>query len=207
MRHNVFTFFSQHNCLDEDFDAADAAADRELVRSIVAGHAGMHPEAWDSRSALTAVMPQGFHGHEWVPPDYRPPIARSTLAVKENAERKRRDAEWEAKHRQRQVEQPKPEPHRRKWKPPPPEITDGPPMASGDMQLTCDDCGKRKFKSSIYHHGGPVPSDKQGRLWELAREAGWLIFAGRDLCPKCALATVVYACAILKRQTEPIVER
>ena len=44
--------------------------------------------------------------------------------------------------------------------------------------------------------------NKQVRLWELAREAGWLIFGGRDLCPKCALTTAVYACAILQRQTD-----
>ena len=34
--HNVYTFFSVHNCLDEDFDAPDEA-DRELCRAIVAG--------------------------------------------------------------------------------------------------------------------------------------------------------------------------
>lgn len=207
MFHSVYTFFSHHNCLDEDFDTPDIAADTDLCRAIMAGRAGMHPEAWDTRSSLTAVMPQGFNGYEWVPERYRPPIARSTLSVEGEAKRQRQDAEWEAKHRQRQVEQPKPEPHRRKWTPlPAPEVTYGPPMGAGDMQLTCDDCGKAKYRGTIYHSGGPVPSDKQQRLWNIAREAGWLIFAGRDLCPKCALTTAVYACAILDRQALNVAE-
>jgi len=98
--HSVYTFFSVHNCLDEDFDAPDAMADTALCRAIVAGKAGMHPEAWSTRSGLTAVMPQGFNGYEWVPERYRRPIARSAAAI---AEQRRENTEWEARHRRRPV--------------------------------------------------------------------------------------------------------
>ena len=52
MFHNVYTFFSVHNCLDEDFDAPDAAADRDLCRAVVAGKCGMHPDGWGNHDPM-----------------------------------------------------------------------------------------------------------------------------------------------------------
>ena len=188
-QHNVYTFFSVHNCLDEDFDAPDAAADHDLCRAIVAGKAGLHPEAWDARSALTVVMPQGFHGYEWVPEAYRRPIARSAAAI---AEQRRKNTEWEARHRHRRrpVEA---NPSITKRKPPKPRPPSpawdwrGPAVGpSGDVQLTCDDCEAR-YRLTMYYRADQRPAVVQSiRL--LGKTEGWTCIVGRDRCPKCSQA-------------------
>jgi len=180
--HNVYTFFSVHNCLDEDFDAPDAMADTALCRAIVAGKAGMHPEAWSTRSGLTAVMPQGFNGYEWVPEAYRRPIARSAAAI---AEQRRENTEWEARHRRRPVEEPRPKrpkpTPRPAWHPHTP--SDQP--ARGEVQLTCDDCRVR-YRITMYYRGNRPAVVQSIRL--LGKTEGWTCIVGRDRCPKCSQA-------------------
>jgi len=180
--HNVYTFFSVNNCLDADFDAPDAATDHDLCCAIVAGKAGMHPEAWDSRSALTAVMPQGFRGYEWVPEAYRRPIARSAAFI---AEQRRENTEWEARWRPRPVE-PKP---RRKPRPKPRHVwpgwhphSDAP--AQGTLQLTCDVCERRLPDVQVDYYGDrPV---KVAVIRALGHTRGWTCIAGVDRCPQCS---------------------
>jgi hypothetical protein len=181
--HNVYTFFSVHNCLDEDFDAPDEG-DRDLCRAIVVGKAGMHPDGWDTRSGLTAVMPQGFNGYEWVPERYRRPIARSAAAI---AERERQDAQWEAKHRRRPVEEPKPKPPRRKPPKPwqmPQELVDGYlSPAHGTLQLTCDNC-RARFRVTMHYRGNRPAVVQSIRL--MGKTEGWTCIAGTDRCPRCS---------------------
>src|SRR6188508_2717118 len=83
MFHNVYTFFSVHNCLDEDFDAPDAMADAELGRAIVAGRCGVHPDGWGNQNSLTAIMPLGFRKHEWTRPEPAPPSGEVQLTCDE----------------------------------------------------------------------------------------------------------------------------
>ena len=163
-----------NNCLDEEFDAPDAAAEHELCLAIVAGKAGMHPEAWDARSALTAVMPQGFRGYEWVPEAYRRPIARSAAAI---AEQRRENTEWEARHRRRPVVWARPRPG---WHP----HSDAP--AEGTLQLTCDVCDRARFGDTLNYYGDrPV---KVAAIRALGRNEGWTCIAGTDRCPACSQA-------------------
>ena len=185
--HSVYTFFSVHNCLDAEFDTVDTAADHDLCQAIVAGKAGMHPEAWDTRSALTAVMPQGFHGYEWVPEAYRRPIARSAAAI---AEQRRENTEWEAKHRRRPVEEPKRERKRPGPKPKPywhwvaPADRYPPdPPAHGEVQLTCDDC-RARFRITMHYRGNRPAVVQSIRL--LGKDKGWTCIAGTDRCPRCS---------------------
>jgi len=161
--HSVYTFFSVHNCLDAEFDTVDTAADHDLCQAIVAGKAGMHPEAWDTRSALTAVMPQGFHGYEWVPEAYRRPIARSAAAI---AEQRRENTEWEAKHRRRPVKEP--------------------PAQGGWIQLTCDECGRNFGRHMRYPAGGRP--DCVATIRSMGHDHGWTCIANTDRCPKCSQA-------------------
>jgi len=189
MLHNVYTFFSPHNCLDEDFDAPDAMADTALCRAIVAGRCGVHPEAWSTRSGLTAVMPQGFHGYEWVPEAYRRPIARSAAAI---AEQRRENTEWEARHRRRPVEEPprerkrpgpKPRPPvvwERSWRPTP-EVPDKP----GEVQLTCDECRRVRFDLTLPYRAGQRPA-AVAAIRLMGRTEGWTCIVGRDRCPTCS---------------------
>lgn len=181
MRHNVYTFFSVYNCLDEDFDAPDAGADHALCRAIAAGKRGMHPDSWDIRSSLTAVMPQGFRGYEWVPEQYRRPF----MSVEDIAERKREHAAWEAKHRRRPVEEPpKPRawhPHTLEWQP---TIGWKEPLAHGEVQLTCDVCYRARFHITLEYHGDRPSKVAAIRL--MGRTAGWTCIAGTDRCPECS---------------------
>jgi hypothetical protein len=182
--HNVYTFFSVWNCLDEDFDAPDEG-DREVCRAIVAGKAGMHPDGWDTRSGLTAVMPQGFNGYEWVPERYRRPIARSAAAI---AEQRRENTEWEARHRRRPVEEPKRERKRPGPKPKPYWHWIAPadrvqPPAHGEVQLTCDDCPAR-FRVTLYYRDNRPAVVQSIRL--LGKDEGWTCIAGTDRCPACS---------------------
>ena len=181
--HNVYTFFSVHNCLDADFDAPDEG-DRDLCRAIVAGKMGLHPDGWDTRSALTAVMPQGFRGYEWVPERYRPPIARSAAAI---AEQRRENTEWEARHRRRPVEPPKP-PRRKpgpKPKPRPAWHWVAPPP-SGTLQLTCDVCERALSDITVGYFGDRAVQVAVIRALGHAR--GWTCIAGTDRCPGCSQA-------------------
>ena len=177
--HNVYTFFSVHNCLDEDFDAPDEG-DREVCRAIVTGRMGLHPDGWDTRSGLTAVMPQGFNGYEWVPERYRRPIARSAAAI---AEQRRENTEWEARHRRRPVEEPRPK--RPKRPKPAPRSAWYPPPSSGEVQLTCDDCEAR-FRVTMHYRGNRPAVVQSIRL--LGKDEGWTCIAGTDRCPRCSQA-------------------
>jgi len=192
--HSVYTFFSVWNCLDEEFDAPDAAADHDLCRAIMAGKAGMHPEAWDTRSQLTAVMPQGFHGYEWVPEAYRRPIARSAAAI---AEQRRENTEWEARHRRRPVEDPprrgRPPrmrlPADRKPGPKPawhPHTPDWDAPAHGTLQLTCDMCERARFGRFVRYSGDR--SRMVAEIRAMGHNAGWTCIAGTDRCPACSRA-------------------
>jgi len=164
--HNVYTFFSVHNCLDEDFDAPDAMADAEFCRGVVTGKMGLHPDGWDIRSALTAVMPQGFRGYEWVPEAYRRPIARSAAAIAEKPKPPRRKPG------------PKPGPA---WHPHTPE-----PAAEGTLQLTCDVCERARFWGTMnYNRNRPV---QVAAIRALAHQHGWTSIAGTDRCPACSQA-------------------
>lgn len=190
--HSVYTFFSVHNCLDAEFDAPDAEADHALCRAIVAGRYGMHPEAWDNQSSLTAVMPQGFHGYEWVPEAYRRPIARSAAAI---AEQRRENTEWAARHRRRPVEEPKP-PRRKPGPKPRPawhwvapadrmpiEHTIG---GHGWVQLTCDECAVSFDRTQRYAAGRR--QDSVNMIRAMGHDAGWTCIVGRDRCPRCSQA-------------------
>ena len=182
--HSVYTFFSVWNCLDEEFDAPDAAADHDLCRAIMAGKAGMHPEAWDTRSQLTAVMPQGFHGYEWVPEAYRRPIARSAAAI---AEQRRENTEWEARHRRRPVEEPRPK--RPKPTPRPAwhwvaQVVAAQPPPHGTLQLTCDVCERARF-ARLVSYSGDRPA-RVAAIRAMGHNAGWTCIAGTDRCPDCS---------------------
>ena len=194
--HNVYTFFSVHNCLDEDFDATDAVADAELGRAIVAGRCGVHPDGWGNQNSLTAIMPLGFRKHEWTP--FEPKPREVHLPV---------DLEWVAKHRRPPVEVAdwprEPGWLRRarlrrerqfEWVPPtfawtrPEPIEPAPP--SGEVQLTCDEC-KALFRITMYYRGNRPAVVQSIRL--LGKDEGWTCIAGTDRCPRCSLAAAPQA--------------
>jgi len=177
-QHNIYTFFSVWNCLDEEFDAPDEG-DREVCRAIVAGRMGLHPDGWDTRSELTAVMPQGFRGYEWVPERYRRPIVRSAAAT---AEQRRKNTEWEAKHRRRPVEEP---PRRQPTRPERRAMAamEAKPPWYGEVQLTCDDC-RTRFRVTMHYRGNRPAVVQSIRL--LGKDEGWTCIAGTDRCPACS---------------------
>lgn len=190
-----FGFGFPGDCLDEEFDAPDVEGDRELCRAIIAGRAGLHPEAWSNRSQLTTVMPLGFHGYEWVPEAYRRPIARSAAAI---AEQRRENTEWEARHRRRPVAGPKRpvgRPRKRKLWPPIPVLPPVSPASwwvrgdpGGVIQLDCDDCSA-SFKLTA-HYGRGERDAKAALLRTWGRADGWTHIAGRDRCPRCSCIPV-----------------
>jgi len=159
--HNVYTFFSVHNCLDEDFDAPDEG-DSELCRAIVAGRMGLHPDGWSNQNSLTAIMPLGFRKYEWSPFEPKP------------AKKPRPTPVW----RPKPPKPPKP--------PAPPPAWDwrGPAVGpSGDVQLTCDDCEAR-FRVTMYYRGNRPLVVQSIRL--MGKTEGWTCILGRDRCPKCS---------------------
>jgi len=189
MHHNVYTFFSVHNCLDEEFDAPDIAADHDLCQAIVAGRMGLHPEAWSNRSALTAVIPLGFSGYEQQPPAYVPYERHyhpSPADLK---------AAW---HWPRPVEEPpprrKPGPKPKRERPawhwvPPAERSSNDAPSYGTLQLTCDVCDRARFGGFVSYHGDrPF---KVAEIRALGHKKGWTCIAGTDRCPACSKAAAV----------------
>jgi len=172
--------------LEAEFDAPDAAADHELCQAIVAGRMGLHPDGWDTRSDLMAVMPQGFRGYEWVPEAYRRPIASSAAAIAEQ----RRETEW--KPHKPKPPRPKPGPKPRfEWVPPTlawtrPSGPIEPLPAHGEVQLTCDVCNRARFHITLEYHGDR--SMKVAAIRVMGRTAGWTCIAGTDRCPACSQA-------------------
>jgi hypothetical protein len=166
--HNVYTFFSVHNCLDEDFDAPDAMADTALCRAIVAGRCEVHPDVWSDQPALTVPPPRFRRNYEEVEPVYSRPV-----------ERPPRPKPW-------RPYPPKPRPA---WRPYTPEWqptigwTD--PPAHGEVQLTCDDC-RARFRVTMHYRGNRPDVVQSIRL--LGKDEGWTCIAGTDRCPRCSQA-------------------
>jgi len=170
MQHNVFTFFSVYNCLDEDFDAPDIAADHDLCRGIMAGRVGLHPDVWGSHDPLT--MPPPHHRKPW-----RPPIGYPADRV----------WEWNP-YKPRLVPQPK-QPKQPKQRPKPrapaPFVESYfPPPADGTLQLTCDVCKRARFGGTVNYHGDRPA--KVAEIRALGRIEGWTCIAGTDRCPRCS---------------------
>jgi hypothetical protein len=181
--HSVYTFFSVHNCLDADFDAPDVEADAAFCRAVVDGRYGLHPEAWSSQTALTAIVPLGFSGREDRPePDRHERVYHPSPA----------DLAWEAQYRRRPVvESPvKPPKPRFEWMPPtfawtrPGPIE--PPPRHGELQLTCDECAARFDRTQRYAAGRR--QDSVNMIRAMGRDVGWTCIVGRDRCPRCSLA-------------------
>jgi len=161
--HNVFTFFSVHNCLDEDFDAPDAAADRQLCQAIGAGKAGLHPDAWGNHDPLT--MP---------PPRYRRPFVPPIGYPADNA------VEWKPHTPRPQKPQKPPRPA---WHP---HTSSNDAPSHGTLQLTCDVCNRARFQKLLGYGG-----DRAFKVFEIRRlghEHGWTCIAGTDRCPACSQA-------------------
>ena len=162
--HNVYTFFSVHNCLDEDFDAPDEG-DSELCRAIVAGRMGLHPDGWGNHDPLSLRWLMRRRRERDLPGFGQP------LPLDE--------PEWKPA---KPAAKPRPKPAPRSaWYPPRSEPAVGP---SGHVQLTCDDCEAR-FRVTLYYPGGQRPAVVQSiRL--LGRDEGWTCIAGTDRCPACS---------------------
>ena len=180
MHHNVYTFFSVHNCLDEEFDAPDIAADHDLCQAIVAGRMGLHPEAWSSQSALTAVMPLGFYGYEETPPAHKPyeRVYHPSPADLKAARHWPRPVE-EPPPRRKPGPKPRPQWH---WVPPADRYPPEPPV-TGNVQLTCDDCNAR-YRLTMYYRGNRPHVVQSIRL--MGKTEGWTCILGRDRCPGCS---------------------
>jgi hypothetical protein len=174
-----------NHCLDEEFDAADLAADHELCRAIAAGKWGLHPDVWGAHDPL-ATLPPHFRNYE--PParvvgyDGRPSTTYWRPSV---------------------VEKPAPRPKLgrkpRYWSDPPPPppppagpnyVSEGQVWAESDqgglLQLTCDECG-RPFVDTLSYIGGYKVASVAA-LRASGRKVGWTCIVGRDRCPDCSHA-------------------
>ena len=160
-------WFTEGRCLDEEFDAPDIGADRELCRAIAAGRVGLHPDAWGNHDLLTTLPPH-YRRHE--PPEPAP--AYDPTPAQQAA-----DEAWEAEHRRRPVQE---SPIKRPpWVlPPPPEIF------TGEIELSCDECRRRFWLTLGYKSG--ERSTKAMHLRAIGAEKGWTHILGRDRCPTCS---------------------
>ena len=145
-------------CLEEEFDAPDVAADRELCCAIVAGKAGLHPDGWGNHDPLT-VLPPHFRSYEPPLQAYAPPVDRSA------------DPAWE--YVQRRPSLPPPPPRRLAY--------------AGEVQLTCDECHGPRFDETMLYREGQR-DQAVATIRQRARKYGWTCIAGRDRCPKCSQA-------------------
>lgn len=142
-------------CLDEEFDTPDVAADRELCRAIVAGKWGLHPDAWADHDPLTTLPPRVRQYEPPAPAGYERPVESPIKP-------------WRL----------------RPWRQPP-EVPGGTwaEDKAGDLQLTCDECGRR------YRHTLPYPAGQRpaavAAIRQLAACVGWTCIVGCDRCPRC----------------------
>jgi len=163
--HNVYTFFSVHNCLDEDFDAPDAMADAELGRAIIAGRCGVHPDGWGNHDPLPLRWLMRRRPERELPGFGQPLPAEPRLDV------------WH-EHKPKPVQRP-----HWSWVAPPDRMS--PPPSSGEVQLTCDDCAAR-FRVTMHYRGNRPAAVQSIRL--LGKDEGWTCIAGTDRCPDCSQA-------------------
>ena len=173
--HNVYTFFSVHNCLDEDFDAPDAMADAELGRAIIAGRCGVHPDGWGNHDPLPL---------RWLMrrrPERELPGFGQPLPVEHRSD------VW---HEHKPQPQPKPQPRRQPTRSerramaaalPPADWEPLPP--TGEVKLTCDDCQAR-FRVTMHYRGNRPAVVQSIRL--MGKDEGWTCIVGRDRCPGCS---------------------
>lgn len=160
-------WFTPLNCLDAEFDALDEA-DHELCCAVVAGKAGLHPDAWGNHDPLT-TLPLRFRRYEPAPRVYHPaPI----------------DRRWDAQHRQRP-----PTEAEIRWAAARqrPDRSDLPevPKIDGEVQLTCDECRRARFHTTVEYTKGR--RDRAvAAIRALGRRDGWTCIVGRDRCPKCS---------------------
>jgi len=177
--HNVYTFFLPSNCLDEEFDAPDVVADRDLCRGIMAGRMGLHPDVWGDHDPLSTLPPRI---RSW----QREPYER--VYHPSPADRKA------AKHWPRPVVE-VPKPPRRKPGPRPsypytpqwqPTIGWTQPPPQGTLQLTCDVCERARFMRFVHYRGDRLT--KIAEIRELGHQHGWTCIAGTDRCPECSQA-------------------
>jgi hypothetical protein len=174
MHHNVFTFFSVHNCLDEDFDAPDVAADRQLCQAIGAGKMGLHPDAWGNHDPLPL---------RWLMrrrPERELPGFGQPLPIE---------------HRQDVWNEPKPKPKPKPKPQKPPRPAWHPHTSSNDaprygtLQLTCDVCDRAWWGGMLDYRGDRMV--KVAEIRALGHKEGWTCIAGVDRCPKCSQAITV----------------
>jgi len=159
---------AQTQFLDEEFDAPDAVADRELCRAIVAGKMGLHPDAWGAHDPLTTPPPH--HREPFVPPvGY--PADRADI--------------WN-EHKPRPKPKPKPRfegmPPTFAWTRPSGSIE---PPKDGALQLTCDVCARVRFGVVNYYGDRSV---KVAEIRALGHIEGWTCITGIDRCPQCSQA-------------------
>jgi hypothetical protein len=141
-----------------EFDEPDIAADHELIRGIMAGRIGLHPDAWFSYEPMRITAAREKE------PDEEP------LPV---------DPAWEAKQRRRPVEESPPKPRRE-------QLPYVPPFAvAGEVQLTCDVCRKGRLDTTLKYRHGQRPQMVEA-IRTLGALAGWTCIAGIDRCPACS---------------------
>jgi len=159
MLHSYRLYLTPQHCLDEEFDAPDAAADHDLCQAIVAGKAGLHSDAWDNHDVLTTL-----------PPRYRRPFVPPVGYPGDNA------IEWKP-------HTPKPRPSRPLRIPSQEEVDNYLAPASGNVQLTCDDCQAR-YRLTMYYRDNRPHVVQSIRL--MGKTDGWTCILGRDRCPGCS---------------------
>jgi hypothetical protein len=160
MLHSYRLYLTPQYCLDEEFDAPDAAADHDLCCAVVAGKAGLHPDAWDNHDPLT--MP---------PPRYRRPFVPPIGYPGDNA------VEWKP-HTPRLQKPPRPAWH--------PHTSSNDAPRYGALQLTCDVCNRHRLDMTLEYHGDRAT--KVAEIRRLGHEHGWTCIAGTDRCPRCSQA-------------------
>lgn len=151
-------------CLDAEFDEPDDAADRELCQAIVVGKAGLHPDGWGNHNPT--VMPLAH----------------------------RRRVHWslqpaDTEELPRPLKPPKRAP---RYPPLPPIDWAAPrPQQEGELQLTCDACGRR-YRHTLPYSDGQRPV-AVAAIRQLAAYVGWTCVRGHDRCPRCT--TILQAAA------------
>jgi len=159
---------AQTQFLDEEFDAPDDVADRELCRAIAAGRMGLHPDGWGNHDPLPL---------RWLlrrRPERELPGFGQPLPVEP-----RPDVWNEHKPKPKPLWHPRPE-----WKTTI-DWTAAPAPAHGEVQLTCDDC-RARFRITMYYRGNRPAVVQSIRL--MGKDEGWTCILGRDRCPQCSQA-------------------
>jgi hypothetical protein len=157
-------WFGPNRCIDPEFDEPDVAADHDLCRAIATGRWGLHPEGWGNHD------PVPLFGSSRLPklePKYTPPIERKKEA---------------------RPPPPRPRPRPPLWTPSPVyagSFLRASPVYAGELQLTCDECSREAFDTTLKYVSGQRDAMVAG-LRALGAQEGWTCIVGRDRCPHCS---------------------